>query len=203
MPKLKKGHADLRRKEILKAAWSSFMDKGYEKTTMREIARRMDATTGVLYTYYRNKTEILADMQTRIRGHIQNVLAEMNKNDSVKETYKGYFDHEFNWPSDKTARKNCRGTVGLLAEALRSEDMREHVNANFREIEEGATKFIEKGIKSGEIQPHVDAKALAGLFQALEWGLWIQIALIDGADVKLIVNNFIKIVMGKVWQNEK
>ena len=67
MPKLKKEYADSRRKEIVMAAWQSFMEKGYEKTTMREIARRMNATTGVLYTYYKNKSEILLEMQKGIQ----------------------------------------------------------------------------------------------------------------------------------------
>ena len=72
MPKLKKEYTDSRRKEILQAAWKSFMEAGYEKTTMREIAKRMDASTGVLYTYYKNKTELLAAMLTGVlsRGRI-------------------------------------------------------------------------------------------------------------------------------------
>ncbi len=203
MPKLKKEYAESRRQEIRKAAWESFMQNGYEKTTMREIARRMNASTGILYTYYKNKTEILADMQTRVRGHIQCVLAEMNKRGSVKETYEGYFRHEFKWPSDKIARRNCTGTLSLLVEALRSKDMKKLIIAGYKDIEEGAGEFIKKGIKNGEVHANVDPKAVAGLFQALEWGLWMQIALVDGLDVKNSVDNLIKILMGKVWKNEK
>ncbi len=201
MPKLKKEYAESRRQEIRKAAWESFMQDGYEKTTMREIARRMNASTGILYTYYKNKTEILAEMQERVQGHIQCVLAEMNKRDSVKETYEGFFRHEFLWPSDKIARRSCTGTVGLLVEALRSKDIRKLINASYKDIEEGAGEIIKKGIKNGEIQTNVDPKAVAGLFQALEWGLWMQIALIDGLDVKTSVDNLIKILMGNVWRN--
>jgi AcrR family transcriptional regulator len=203
MPKLKKEYAESRRQEIRKAAWESFMQNGYEKTTMREIARRMNASTGILYTYYKNKTEILADMQTRVRGHIQCVLAEMNKRGSVKETYEGYFHNEFKWPSDKIARRNCTGTLGLLVEALRSKDMKKLIIAGYKDIEEGAGELIKKGIKNGEVHANVDPKAVAGLFQALEWGLWMQIALVDGLDVKNSVDNLIKILMGKVWRNEK
>lgn len=201
MPKLKKEYAESRRQEIRKAAWESFMEKGYEKTTMREIARRMNASTGILYTYYKNKTQILTEMQERVQSRIQYVLAEMNKKESVKETYAEFFRNEFKWPSDDTARRNCTGMVGLLAEALRSKDIRKLINTSFRDIEEGGAKLIKKGIKLGEIQKNVDPKAVAGLFQAMEWGLWLQIALIDGLDIKTYTKNISKLLMGNIWLN--
>jgi AcrR family transcriptional regulator len=200
MPKLKKEYADSRMQEIRKAAWESFMEKGYEKTTMREIARRMNASTGILYTYFKTKGEILKAMQTGVRKRIQNVLTEMNKRDSIRETYAGFFSHEFKWPSDNIAKKNCRGMVGLLAEAMRSKGVRKLMNSSFKDIEEGGAKLIEKGIENGEIHSHVDPKAVAGLFQALEWGLWMQIALIDGLDIKACTDNITKILMGNIWR---
>ena len=203
MPKLKKEYADLRKKEIIKAAWKSFMEKGYAKTTMREIAERMNASTGILYTYFKTKGEILEEMQAGILDRIQHALTEMNKRDSVRETFAGFFKHEFKFPSENKARKNCRAMVGLLAEALRSEGVRKLMNSSFREIEEGGAKLIEKGIKNGEIHSHVDPKAVAGLFQTLEWGLWMQIALIDGLDINSCTDNITKILMGNVWRNPK
>lgn len=201
MPKLKKECTDSRKQEILKAVWASFMEKGYEKTTMREIADRMNATTGILYTYFKNKEEILEEMQTGIRSRIQQIFSKMSKKESVRETYAGFFTHEFKWPSDNTARKNCRGMVGLLAEALRSKGIRRLMNVSYRDIEEAGSKLIEKGIKNGEINAHINPKAVSGLFQALEWGLWMQIALIDDLDIKAITDNMVKILMGNVWRN--
>jgi AcrR family transcriptional regulator len=203
MPKLKKEFADSRKKEIIKAAWKSFMEKGYEKTTMREIAERMNATTGILYTYFKTKGEILEEMHKGIHDRIQNVLTEMNKKDSVRETFAGFFSHEFKFRSENIARKNCRAMVGLLAEALRSDGVRKLINSSYRDIEEGGAKLIEKGIKNEEIHSHVDPKAVAGLFQAMEWGLWMQIALIDGLDINSCTDNITKILMGNVWRNPK
>ncbi len=203
MPKLKKAYADSRKKEIVKAAWISFMEKGYEKTTMREIARRMNASTGVLYTYFKSKDEILVELQASVLKRIERIYTEMNKRDSVRETYAGFFSHEFNYPSENKARKDCRAMIGLYAEALRSEGVRELVNSSFRDIEEGGAKLIQKGIKNGEIHAYVDPKAAIGFFQALEWGIWMQIALIDGLDVKTHTENIVKILMGNIWKEER
>ncbi len=201
MPKLKKEYADSRKREIVMAAWESFMEKGYEKTTMREIARRMNATTGVIYTYYKNKRDILLEMQTGIQKNIERGYTQMEKSDSVWDAYAGFFKYEFKYSSESQARKNCRAMVGLLAEAMSSEDLKKLINVSFRDVEERGAKIIRKGIKNGEIHAHANPKATVGFFQALEWGLWIQIALIDGLNVNSYMQKIRKILMGNVWLN--
>ncbi len=74
MPKLKKEYADSRKKEILRTASYCFYEIGYEKTTMREIARRMNATTGVLYIYFKKKEEILKELQNIMIERIKRSL---------------------------------------------------------------------------------------------------------------------------------
>ncbi len=203
MPKLKKEYADSRKKEILRTASDSFFEIGYEKTTMREIARRMNATTGVLYTYFKKKEEILKELQNiMIERNTQN-YAEMNKRDSVRDAYTELFNNEYKTSSSSKARKNAKVLVGLLTEALSSDGISKLLNASFREIEERGSKIIEKGIKSGEIHAHIDPKAVSGLFHVLWLGLWMQIALVDGLNVNSYVDGIVKIVLGNTWRNPK
>ena len=91
--------------------------------------------------------------------------------------------------------------VGLLTEALNSDGISNLLNTSFRDIEERGSKIIEKGIKSGEIHKHIDPKAVSGLFHALWWGLWMQIALLDGLNVSSHVDGIVKIVLGNIWRN--
>ena len=203
MPKLKKEYADSRKREIVMAAWESFMEKGYEKTTMREIARRMNATTGVIYNYYKNKRDILLEMQNGIQKNIERGYTNMEKSDSVRDAYAGFFKFEFKYSSESQARKNCRAMVGLLSEAMSSEGLKKLINVSFKNVEERGAKIIKKGIKNGEIHAHANPKATIGFFQALEWGLWMQIALIDGLNINSYLQNIRKILMGNVWRNEE
>jgi hypothetical protein len=92
--------------------------------------------------------------------------------------------------------------VGLLAEAMNSEDLRKLINASFKNIVRRGAKIIKKGISDGEIHPHANPRATIGFFQALEWGLWMQIALIDGLNVNSYMQNIRKILMGNVWIEE-
>jgi AcrR family transcriptional regulator len=203
MPKLKKEYADLRKKEILKAAWMSIMEKGYEKTTMREIAKRMNASTGVLYTYFKTKDEILKETQTRMLERNAHRFSEMDKRNSVREIYVEIFNQEYKSSSAKEIKKNSRGMVSLVVEASKSEGIRKLLNSHFRDIEKGGAKQVERGIKNGEIHSFVDPKALVGMMQALEMGLWLQIALIDGLDIHSYIDNIIKIVTGNIWKSRR
>ncbi len=46
-------------KTILNVAHSSFLKNGYQKTTMRNIAKEADVTLSNIYNYFKNKDEIL------------------------------------------------------------------------------------------------------------------------------------------------
>lgn len=48
-----------RRMEIVKAAVDLFVQKGFHKTTVREIARKFGMSVGTLYEYIRTKEDIL------------------------------------------------------------------------------------------------------------------------------------------------
>ena len=47
-----------RRNSILKAARKIILSKGYEKTTMDDIARAAQLSRGLLYVYFKDKDDI-------------------------------------------------------------------------------------------------------------------------------------------------
>lgn len=58
MPKLYPGYRDEIRKKIVIEAFDVFMAKGFEKTTMDEIATRLGVTKPAIYRYFKNKDEL-------------------------------------------------------------------------------------------------------------------------------------------------
>jgi len=52
----------LKRKRIVDAARRLFYEKGYERTTLEDIAERLEVTKQFIYSYYKNKTEILHEI---------------------------------------------------------------------------------------------------------------------------------------------
>ncbi|MCG8633538.1 MAG: TetR/AcrR family transcriptional regulator [Desulfobacterales bacterium] len=55
------------RKKLLESCFSLFSQKGYSKTSVREIAKQAGTSTGTLYHYFKNKEDILEQLLVYIR----------------------------------------------------------------------------------------------------------------------------------------
>jgi AcrR family transcriptional regulator len=51
------------KRRILKTAMKLFLDKGYENVTIRRIATKIEYSPATIYLYYKDKNEILYDLQ--------------------------------------------------------------------------------------------------------------------------------------------
>src|SRR5438445_13587309 len=52
---------DVKRDAVLQTAAHLFLEQGYRKTSMSELAKRLKITKPALYYYFRNKDEILVE----------------------------------------------------------------------------------------------------------------------------------------------
>ena len=65
-----------RKKEIYKIATKTLWQKGYDKTTIRDIARATEMTTAGLYYYFKSKEELLFQI---LDSHMDDMLAGIEK----------------------------------------------------------------------------------------------------------------------------
>lgn len=65
----------VRRQEIIAAATELFVTEGYERTSMRNIAGRLNVTATTLYLYFQNKEQLLAEM---VRVEFGQFLADLS-----------------------------------------------------------------------------------------------------------------------------
>lgn len=79
MPKVSEAHKDSRRRQILDAAIECFARRGFQRTSMEDIIRESNLSTGAIYSYFQSKDQIietLADEQhDREKRLIQQALA--------------------------------------------------------------------------------------------------------------------------------
>ncbi|MCT4665329.1 MAG: TetR/AcrR family transcriptional regulator [Flavobacteriales bacterium] len=52
------------RQQILRVSTEEFLKKGFSKASLREIAKKMDSSTGVIYTYFKSKEDIFETIVT-------------------------------------------------------------------------------------------------------------------------------------------
>jgi len=65
-----------RRKEILKAAYESFSLFGYKATTIDQVARLANVGKGTIYTYFKNKEELLDEIITNLINDMEQAASE-------------------------------------------------------------------------------------------------------------------------------
>ncbi len=62
----KKRERERRRQQIIVAAKRVFSAKGFNKTTMEDIAKEAELSPGTLYLYFKNKDELFASLSLRM-----------------------------------------------------------------------------------------------------------------------------------------
>ena len=85
-----------RRQELVNAAVKLFVDKGFHKTTVREIAKEFGMSMGALYDYIRTKEDILFLVCDHIFNSISDKLQaskaiEMDAEDKLRNAIRDYF----------------------------------------------------------------------------------------------------------------
>jgi len=133
---------------ILRHAAAAFMEKGYYKTSLDDIARRYSVTKPTLYYYVKNKEDILIKCEDvasiRINGLLDQVTAGPQSGFAQLEDFiKGYVEIV----TDDIIRCHIRHRGQREGELARNASLKMH-----RGIEQRVRKIIIKGMADGSIQ---------------------------------------------------
>jgi AcrR family transcriptional regulator len=174
----KKREKEIRRQQILAAAKKLISRKGFNKTTMGDIAAEAELSLGTLYIYFKNKEELFTSLSIRILQflyiRVEQAIKTGNKNPEkqlenlIEAIYDVYnFDpqtiiHMFHIESDETKK------------SLSSDLLLECKNLLQKSIDAIAGIF-EEGIKNG-LFVNESPTLLAGILLALFSGvaLWVE-----------------------------
>jgi AcrR family transcriptional regulator len=75
------------RERILEVALKLFNEQGYDKTSLREIAERLDVTKAALYYHFERKEDILVELHQRLQavgGDLVGQLARLDDQEIVR-----------------------------------------------------------------------------------------------------------------------
>lgn len=93
MPKLFPSYRDEIRKKIINEAFNVFLEKGFEKTTLDEIAARLEVTKPALYRYFKNKDELfMSSIVESARTKYEQVQMILFTGDDIMANANAYFD---------------------------------------------------------------------------------------------------------------
>jgi AcrR family transcriptional regulator len=191
---------ELRRQQILMAAWKCFSEKGYHETTMRDISKSLGLSTGAVYRYFKGKDEILEGLQSLSQESNTQLFDTMDQSGTAKEAFAVFFNANFKDCTVQELMLSTRANMMLLLEALKHPNIRDMYQPLYRNLIENVARSIRKGIDGGEFRSDLDPELLAHYLYALFTGLQMQLALIDGLDVTTHIEGIEKHFFNNLWQ---
>jgi AcrR family transcriptional regulator len=156
-PKVSAEHLEKRRKQILDAAKTVFMQKGFEPTTMQDVITESGMSRGGVYSYFSSTEDMFEAIQREnielFPTHVEKLLN----------------DHETVWDALVTFFKGFekKGSLfGMVSyeysvTAWRNERHRQYIQQNFDKALESYTTFFQAGVKTGEFHPKLPLEEIS------------------------------------------
>src|SRR4051812_41429438 len=163
---------DIKRDAVLQTAAHMFLEQGYRRTSMSELAKRLQITKPALYYYFNNKEQILVECYRAGITLIETLLdkALVSRGTGLSKV-KAYIEAY----AKSVVLYDFGRCVAMLDENELSPETRKEVRALKRRIDASIRGYIEEGIADRSIAP-CDAKlASFAMSGAINWiGTWYK-----------------------------
>ena len=184
----------LKRKRIVDAARRLFYEKGYERTTLDDIAERLQVTKPFIYSYYKNKNELLHEIaQQCIDECLQAQSRVLSSKLSTAEKLARIIEEVSQIIIDNQAN-----TIIYLREEMNLDwHVAQKIREQRNEFDHRNMKLLRDGARSGALKvvdERVTARCIGGI---LVWcALWYRDlgVLSPGAIAQLIRENVMSMV---------
>lgn len=75
---------DFVKEEIIRVAKKEFIKSGFQKASLRDIAKEVGATTGIIYTYFKNKDELFEEVVRPVLQFTEHRFKDLDDLDNFK-----------------------------------------------------------------------------------------------------------------------
>jgi AcrR family transcriptional regulator len=162
---------DEKRDAVLRTAVQLFLEQGYHRATLSEVAERLNITKPALYNYFRSKEEILFECWSLGQEQVDGLIARI---DAAADTGLAKLRKLIHAYAEVMTTDYGASLVRFDPRDL-SEKNQKIVRAAKRGIDRTFRNYVAEGIADGSIRPcdpKMTAFAIAG---SLNWiGHWFQ-----------------------------
>lgn len=162
---------DEKREAVLRTAVQLFLEQGYHRATLNEVAERLNITKPALYNYFRGKDEILFECWSIGAELVDAVIAEIDAGGGsglmkLRKLVHAYAEVMATDFGASIVRFDVRDLTSRNAKGARAAKKR--IDATFR-------AYITAGIADGSIKRCDDKLAAFAIAGSLNWiGHWYQ-----------------------------
>lgn len=159
-----------RQNQILDAATTVFAEKGFERATIRDVAKAAGVADGTIYNYFENKTALLLGLLDRLNETDQrdDDMAMANEMD-LRTFVKGYIQQRFNLFTGQ----GLNVFRAVLPEIMANAEVKElYVKTIVEPTFAQAEKHYAKLVKDGKVSP-MDVPLTLRLISAIVLGILV------------------------------
>ncbi len=184
MPKVSPEHTEARRRQILDAAARCFSQRGFHRTTLKDIISESGLSAGAIYNHFSAKDEIVDAIAQERHARETALLAE-----ALDESHKPLDLHElarafFASFASAEQMESRRVGVEVWAEALRNPEMLTIVRRGVDEPRRVLARVITDSQERNELPAAIDPDGLARLMVAIFQGFVLQQAWDPDTDIE-------------------
>ena len=162
---------DQRKNQILKAALSVIVEKGYERSRMDDIVQSSKLSKGAIYWYYKSKKEVYLSLVDHwVKNYNSGFIKNLEKHSAASAQLKGLFDYFIKqFDKDPAAFKIL---VEFWSLSGRDSDFNDKLQKVYSELLEYIVKIIQDGVDSGEfknVNPRITALSILINIEGINW----------------------------------
>lgn len=191
--------------EIARVALMLFAEKGFEKTTLQNIASASGLGKGTLYHYFHSKFDILKKTVDEIMNEFADAIesAVFNEADPEKQI-RSLFDQTIEW--SLMVEPVLIVYMEMILINLRNNDYGDFLNDIRKLVSDYRIwlgDIIEKGKSEGKFKAEVDAKSLSVYLVASMDGLFLHYILDNrNFDLKAATDEFLKTLFNGLFKGD-
>ena len=203
MPRTTSEYSEFRKRQIVAAAWECFADKGYQATTIRDIARKLKLSTGIIYCHFRGKADILEAVQECGRSNTEEMLDGLTRGKTFREAVRAIIRAVALQMPVADRRRNAKAAIHLWAEAIKKPSYRRIYLRQYRLVEKAMSRIVSEGVERGELRKEINPDAFAAYLIAVISGLQVQSVLNDIPDSDRYAEDVAAFALDRLWSKEE
>ena len=162
---------DEKREAVLRTAVQLFLEQGYHRATLNEVADRLNITKPALYNYFRSKEDILFECWVMGQERVEDQIAEIKSADENGLVTLRMLVHAY----AATMASDLGASLVRFNVADLSEPNQKTTLAGKRRIDRAFRNAIKQGIADGSIKPCDVKLTTFAILGALNWiGHWYK-----------------------------
>lgn len=186
-PRVSAEHKERRRQEILAAALDVFIGKGYQQSTINDIAARGGMSVGAIYRYFPTKGDIMLTLVEQRLGRTPELFARLTAH--VSDPWDQLVKCVDLFVSALRIKHPGAGRLLLVAwaEALQDGHVREGLHRRFNGVVGYLAGIIRKGQAHGRFRAGVNSDGLAAVLLCIADAATLYwVTQTPGADIRLL-----------------